>query len=145
MNSFSCAMLFTLALFASSLAGFTEASLFAFGNDGFVKRGSGFQACGKNLVNALAEICGHVYNKRPSARSAALNLGNLDKYFDQWEDDYLNEWLNKQLEEQSPSQLDLSPDSYTFERSIRSQGAVDLCCKRSCTIKTLKSFCGEKL
>lgn len=115
---------------------------------------SGTRFCGENLVSALQLVCGGVYKKRSPRPETWKMVSDDDKLRatgmeGEWSRNFHlttltillgDEWIG---EEQSDLDGDWTTDiSLLMKRS--EVGVVDECCKKSCPLSTLRTYCGTK-
>ncbi|KAK7874464.1 hypothetical protein R5R35_001553 [Gryllus longicercus] len=95
------------------------------------KRGNEVRLCGRYLSNMLHVVCNGLYN--PMFKKAEKEP----------EPEF---WLNEpaSVEEQLPYPLKSLPKASSFLRSSnrqKRQGIYDECCRKSCAIAELRSYC----
>ncbi|KFM73533.1 hypothetical protein X975_00724, partial [Stegodyphus mimosarum] len=101
-----------------------------------MKRGNNVRLCGRMLVETLNLLCDGEYYDPGENRMGKRNFGT-----EQAEIDAFPQWLVLALT--SKAQFEASqtnPDLTAFHKR-RQRGIVDECCRQSCTISTLLSYC----
>nr|CAD7268725.1 unnamed protein product [Timema shepardi]CAD7413499.1 unnamed protein product [Timema poppensis]CAD7575790.1 unnamed protein product [Timema californicum] len=96
------------------------------------------QKCTSNLANFLHALCNGTYNSmlKYDKKSEPDSMMNREDY-----------WLRPTSEEEynvpfrTLSEEMMVPVSY--RRLKRGPGIVDECCKQSCTLDTMRSYCGR--
>lgn len=89
------------------------------------------QVCGSHLTDALSVVCnGSYYNPQSSSQ---------DKRFTFPRNDLLNRYWNIMAKSYGYPIQNISP----FLSNRRKRGVVDDCCKNSCTVQELGSYCSS--
>ncbi|RWR99340.1 hypothetical protein B4U79_18285 [Dinothrombium tinctorium] len=98
------------------------------------------QVCGEKLLKAMSELCTE-YNKRNF--DYFLNSGARGKWNDQLDEDYVTRLMENQLDlnEDRRNIFTKLPSNVHYFTRISRAGIVDECCRKPCTVETLKLYC----